>query len=64
MNSIAYFSVQERRREKEESRRRDEACLESGLVSQHELALRNGLFAVLDPARARVRFRRPRLQVA
>ena len=58
-----YFSVSERRREKQEARARDERMLSQGEVNPQELADRNGFFSSLDPARARIANRRVNVRI-
>lgn len=43
-----YFSVSERRREKEESRERDERDIAEGVLNAQEVGRRNSLFSNLD----------------
>ena len=56
-----YFDPSERRREKEESRARDEYLIAQGILSENSVAQRNGFFSSLDPAKARIVKRHVRL---
>jgi hypothetical protein len=49
-----YFNVSDRRREKEESRARDERLIAEGVLSPELVARRNSLFSALDPSKARI----------
>jgi len=59
-----YFSVAARKREKQESRERDEHLIASGQMSQQQVAKRNGLFSALDPSRARIIRRRASINIS
>ena len=58
MAQNGYFSVEARRREKQEARNRDEYLIASGQADPHHLAQRNGLFSALHPSQARIVQRR------
>ena len=58
MAQNGYFSVEARRREKQEARNRDEYLIASGQTDPHHLAQRNGLFSALHPSQARIVQRR------
>ena len=59
-----YFSVADRRREKQEARDRDERLIASGQVSSQQIAQHNGLFSALHPSQARLVQRRAEIRVA
>lgn len=59
MRRYSSYNAEDRRREKEASRRADESAMQSGLISVESLAAENGFFSSLDLSNARVR-RRPR----
>jgi hypothetical protein len=54
MVEIGYFNVAERRREKQESRDRDERLIASGEANPQQIAQQNGLFSALSPSQARL----------
>ena len=58
MAQNGYFSVEARRREKQEARDHDEYLIASGQAHPHHLAQRNGLFSALHPSQARIVQRR------
>ena len=64
MVEVGYFNVMDRRREKQESRDRDERLIASGQADPQEIAQRNGLFSPLDPSQARLVQRRAEVRVA
>lgn len=53
-----HFSLQDRRNAKQRSRDEDAARVASGLVSERQLGLENGLFSVLDASKAKIVARR------
>ncbi len=59
-----YFSVAARKREKQESRERDERLIACGDLSQQQVAKQNSLFSALDPSKARIICRRAEIRVA
>lgn len=63
MPALGSFHFEDRRLEKELSRREDLARLERGEISQADLAQRNGLFSALDPSKAKVIARRARVRI-
>jgi hypothetical protein len=63
MDMAANFSFDDRRREKELSRRDDEVRLARGDIKPAELRDRNGFFSVLDRSKARVLVRRARIRI-
>jgi len=63
MGTEAGFRFEDRRREKENSRRNDEARLERGEVKAADLRETNGFFSVLDRSKARLVARRARIRI-
>jgi len=63
MQPGANYSFDDRRREKELSRREDEARLARGEIQPAELRDRNGFFSVLDRSKAKLLVRRARIRV-
>ena len=63
MAPIAQFSVADRRREKQDSRARDEVCLARGDLDPQEVRDRNGFFSALDASKAKIVSRRIRVRV-
>jgi hypothetical protein len=64
LSDSGYFNVANRRREKQESRERDESLIVEGLVSAEQIAQRNGFFSALDPSLARIVQRHVRVRIA
>jgi hypothetical protein len=62
MAKAGYFNVQARRREKQESRDRDERLIANGQARRVDR--RNGFFSVLDPSKVRLVRRRDEIRHA
>jgi hypothetical protein len=54
MFEIAYFNVEDRRREKQEARDCDQFLIVNGIVGPQQIAQRNGFFSALNPSHARI----------
>lgn len=63
MGIEAGFRFEDRRLEKESSRRDDEARLARGEVKASDLREANGFFSVLDRSKARLVVRRARVRI-